>query len=156
MALGVGRLLGIATPVNFNHPYLATTFGDFWTRWHMSLGTFVQRNIYNPLMLFSIRRLGNQNKIILFFCNLIALWIPFIFTGLWHHVSWAFLIWGLAVGLIVAAEKALFELRQVKRFLRAEPFALVKLVRNLVGILYTQVMVAVTLTLAIKSFSAYE
>jgi len=153
IALGVGRLLGIATPVNFRHPYLATTTGEFWTRWHISLGTFVERNIYNPILLFFVRRIDRKNMRLLFVCNLLALWLPFIFTGLWHYASLAFLWWGLLVGLIVAVEKAIYNLKPVKSILRATPIGkATPIFWRLAGMLYTQVTVALTLSIAIKEF----
>lgn len=153
IALGVGRLLGIATPVNFNHPYLATTTGEFWTRWHISLGTFVARNMYNPILLFFVRRISRTNMHLLFVSNLLALWLPFIFTGLWHHASLAFLWWGLLVGLIVALEKALYNLKTVKSFLRAQPLGkATPVLWRIVGMMYTQVTVALTLSIAVKEF----
>ena len=154
IALGVGRLIGIATPVNFNHPYLSTSFGEFWTRWHMSLGAFVARTIYNPIMLFFIRRFGSQNKKSLFVWNIIALWCPFIFIGLWHHISWGFFWWGLVVGFIVAAEKATLELPWVRTLVRSRKSHVAQFSWKIFGIFYTQVMVAATLSLAIKEFTA--
>ncbi len=154
IALGVGRLIGISTPVNFNHPYLSTTFGEFWTRWHMSLGTFVARNIYNPMMLFFIRRFGGQNKKFLFVFNIIALCCPFIFIGLWHHISWGFFWWGLVVGFIVAVEKATLEIAWVRNLIRKRKSRIVHFFWKIIGVFYTQIVVAVTLTLAIKEFTA--
>ena len=153
IALGVGRLIGISTPVNFNHPYLSTSVGEFWTRWHMSLGAFGARTIYNPIMLFFIRRFGSQNKKSLFVCNIIALWCPFIFIGLWHHISWSFFVWGLVVGFVVAAEKATFELLWVKTLVRSRKSRMARFSWKIFGAFYTQITVAATLTLAIKEFT---
>ena len=153
IALGVGRLIGISTPINFNHPYLSTSVGEFWTRWHMSLGAFGARTIYNPIMLFFIRRFGSQNKKSLFVWNIIALWCPFIFIGLWHHISWSFFVWGLVVGFVVAAEKAAFELLWVKTLVRRRKSRMAHFSRKIFGAFYTQITVAATLTLAIKEFT---
>lgn len=152
IALGVGRMIGIATPINFNYPFLATTFGEFWNRWHMSLGAFVSRNIYNPIMLFFIRRFGSDRKNIFFICNLFSLWLPFVFVGLWHHISWGFFWWGLVVGLLVAFEKVILGLPLIKSFTNNKRSRSVRIFWKLIGIIYTQAMVAITLTLAISEF----
>lgn len=152
IALGVGRMIGIATPVNFNYPFLAVTFGEFWTRWHMSLGAFVSRNIYNPIMLFFVRRFGSERKNIFFACNLFSLWLPFVFVGLWHHISWGFFLWGLAVGFLVALEKAIFGLPLIKSLNHNKKSRSVRYFWKLTGVIYTQAMVAVTLTIAISEF----
>ncbi len=48
VAVGVGRLMGVATPENFNRPYLARNIIEFWERWHISLSQFIRRNIFIP------------------------------------------------------------------------------------------------------------
>lgn len=149
IALGVGRLLGIPTPVNFNHPYMAVSFGEFWTRWHMSLGDFVTRNIYNPTLLFLMRRINIRNKRAVFASNLVALWLPFVFIGLWHHISLNFAIWGIVVGIVVASEKAIYTIPAVKTGLQK---ALPQWAKRPLGMVYTHILVAVTLSIAIGDF----
>lgn len=102
IALGIGRLCGIPTPVNFNAPLLATSVTNFWTRWHMSLGAFVLRNIYTPLQLGLTRRLGAVRA---HWVSLLTLLVSFAFVGLWHRLSLPFLLWGLGMGGIMFVEK---------------------------------------------------
>ena len=49
MAIGLALLFGIRLPANFDKPYLATSIGDFWRRWHITLGAFLREYVYIPL-----------------------------------------------------------------------------------------------------------
>src|SRR5262249_12038953 len=51
IAVGVGTLIGVATPENFNHPLIARNTIDFWDRWHMSLSQFIRRNLFIPVQM---------------------------------------------------------------------------------------------------------
>jgi D-alanyl-lipoteichoic acid acyltransferase DltB (MBOAT superfamily) len=90
MATAVALLLGLELPPNFNLPYLATSPADFWRRWHISLSTWLRDYIYLPLgVRFRRRR----------YTNVVMTWI---FAGLWHGVSWLFLLYGLYHGTLLA------------------------------------------------------
>ena len=102
VALGVGRLLAVPTPVNFRAPYRAQSLTEFWTRWHISLGDFVKRNLYFPIQIALVRRYGRAWA---YWTNLLALSLPFVLVGLWHRLTWGFLIWGIAIGCMVTLEK---------------------------------------------------
>lgn len=104
LALGIGRLLGVPTPVNFDRPLLATSLTDFWTRWHMSLGNWVKRNIYFPSQLFLLRRTPEAAA---YWVNTLSLMLGFTFVGLWHRVTWQFLLWGVLFGCLLSIEKVL-------------------------------------------------
>ncbi|MCE9553478.1 MAG: hypothetical protein K8T91_08900 [Planctomycetes bacterium] len=101
IAVGIGGLLGIATPENFNNPFLARNMINFWDRWHISLSLFIRRNVYIPLQLWLVRRAGLDFAL---WCSTIALAVAFTLCGLWHGVTVRFLMWGLwhAVGVIAA------------------------------------------------------
>jgi D-alanyl-lipoteichoic acid acyltransferase DltB (MBOAT superfamily) len=100
IAVGMGGLLGIATPENFNRPYLARNVIDFWERWHISLSQFIRRNVFLPLQLFFVRRSEGSNAL---GAACLAFAISFTLCGLWHNVSVRWLFWGAiqASGLIV-------------------------------------------------------
>jgi D-alanyl-lipoteichoic acid acyltransferase DltB (MBOAT superfamily) len=100
LAVGMGKLLGVATPENFNQPYLARNLIDFWERWHISLSQFIRRNLFIPLQLALMRRSGGRHPL---WCASIAFTVSFVCCGLWHGVGLGFLIWGLlhAGGLVV-------------------------------------------------------
>jgi D-alanyl-lipoteichoic acid acyltransferase DltB (MBOAT superfamily) len=100
IAVGVGKLLGVATPENFNRPYLARNVIDFWERWHISLSQWIRRHIFIPVQLTLMRRTGGRWPLL---TGSVAFAAAFLLCGLWHAVSLRWLIWGglQAVGLII-------------------------------------------------------
>lgn len=102
VALGIGEICGIPTPRNFQVPFAARSVTQFWTRWHISLGNFVRRNIFMPLQLRLMRTTSAQFPII---CLLLSLITAFTFVGLWHGISLRMVLWGLSMGIIMALEK---------------------------------------------------
>ncbi|NNF16824.1 MAG: hypothetical protein HKN70_08745, partial [Gammaproteobacteria bacterium] len=101
IAVGVGRLLGVATPENFNRPYLARNAIDFWNRWHISLAQFVRRNLFIPIQLHLTRRFEGRYPLLI---ASVAFSIAFVLCGLWHGLSINFLLWGAihALALVIA------------------------------------------------------
>jgi D-alanyl-lipoteichoic acid acyltransferase DltB (MBOAT superfamily) len=100
LAVGAGRLLGAATPENFNRPLGARNIIAFWERWHISLSSFVRRKVFIPVQLAAMRRTGGRHALAI---ASLAFAISFVLVGLWHGLSWRFLIWGVlhATALIV-------------------------------------------------------
>ncbi len=100
IAVGVGRLIGIATPENFNKPYLARNMIDFWERWHISLALFIRHNLFIPIQV-RLMRLTQARKPLL--CASLAFTVSFILCGLWHGFNLRFLLWGgmHALGLVI-------------------------------------------------------
>jgi len=92
MAIGLGKIFGFNYKENFNYPYIARSAGEFWRRWHISLGSFFRDYVYIPL--------GGNRKFYL--RNLFIVWF---LTGLWHGASWNFVLWGLYFGLLIALER---------------------------------------------------
>lgn len=94
MAIGLGRLFGFHYEENFRHPYAAQSVGDFYRRWHISLGKFFRDYVYIPLG-------GNrQNQL----RNILIVWL---LTGAWHGASWNFVLWGAYFGFFMVLEKLL-------------------------------------------------
>jgi alginate O-acetyltransferase complex protein AlgI len=102
IARGLGLLYGIPTPINFNAPFLAISITDFWTRWHMSMGQFIRRNLFTPIQLQLVRRVGLKWASA---ASILTMMISFGFVGLWHRISWTWLLWGIAMGGLMAGEK---------------------------------------------------
>lgn len=94
IAVGSARLLGVRLMRNFDRPYLARGFRDFWRRWHVSLGRWFTDYVYVPLG-GSRRGLGRQ---------LLAVFTVFALSGLWHGAEWSFVVWGLFHGTLFAGE----------------------------------------------------
>jgi len=97
MAIGLARWFGFEFPENFNAPYFARDFSDFWRRWHISLSTWIRDYIYIPLG-------GNRISGGRTYANLM---IAMLLGGLWHGASWNFVIWGGLHGLFLSAQRAL-------------------------------------------------
>ena len=85
IAIGAAAILGFKIPLNFNKPFFATSPSDFWTRWHISLSTWVRDYLYYPLVFKNRKSSG---------LVVISLLISMSLMGIWHGASWNFLIWG--------------------------------------------------------------
>jgi alginate O-acetyltransferase complex protein AlgI len=99
IALGLARLLGYQLPQNFNNPYLAASFSEFWRRWHMSLSSWLRDYLYIPLG-------GNRRGALRTYANL---FIVMALGGLWHGAAWKFAAWGAWHGVALMAERAIVE-----------------------------------------------
>jgi alginate O-acetyltransferase complex protein AlgI len=106
MAIGLGKLFGFEYDENFRHPYAAQSVGDFYRRWHISLGKFFRDYVYIPLG-------GNRSNQLR---NIMIVWL---LTGFWHGASWNFVLWGFYFGCFMIIEKLLDKvLKKTPRILR--------------------------------------
>ena len=94
IAMGSARLLGIRLMRNFDRPYLACGFREFWRRWHISLTQWFTDYVYIPL--------GGSRKGL--FRQIAATLLVFCLSGLWHGADWTFLVWGLFHGAVLSLE----------------------------------------------------
>lgn len=91
IAIGAARLLGYRFPENFQSPFRSVTFREFWTRWHITLGTWFRDYVFAPLGSYRKGRLrGNVNLIVTLFL-----------AGLWHGAAWTFVLFGLYIGVMM-------------------------------------------------------
>jgi alginate O-acetyltransferase complex protein AlgI len=97
IAIGVALLMGFVFPQNFNSPYRATSFRDFWRRWHMTLSRFLRDFLYIPLG-------GNRGGKWKTARNLM---ITMVLGGLWHGAAWGFVLWGALHGAGLVIERFL-------------------------------------------------
>jgi alginate O-acetyltransferase complex protein AlgI len=97
IAIGLALLLGFIFPQNFNSPYRATGFRDFWRRWHMTLSRFLRDYLYIPLG-------GSRGSRLFTYRNLM---ITMLLGGLWHGAAWTFVLWGGFHGAMLCTEHAL-------------------------------------------------
>lgn len=96
MAVGLGLMIGIRFIQNFNDPYLSRSVTEFWTRWHISLSTWLRDYVYIPLG-------GNRRGSSRTYANLL---ITMLIGGLWHGANWTFVLWGAVHGGALAVERA--------------------------------------------------
>jgi alginate O-acetyltransferase complex protein AlgI len=94
MAIGLARTFGFRLRENFNQPYLAVGFTDFWQRWHISLSTWIRDYLYIPIG-------GSRTTPARMYFNL---WVCFLASGLWHGANWTFIAWGAYHGIFVSAD----------------------------------------------------
>lgn len=94
-AIGIALMLGIILPDNFKYPYASIGFSDLWTRWHISLSSWLRDYLYFPLG-------GNRHGIIRMY---VALMLTMLLGGLWHGAAWTFIVWGGLHGIYLVFEK---------------------------------------------------
>ena len=104
IAIGTAKLFGIKLMRNFNNPYFATSFADYWKRNHISLTTWFMDYVYYPLI-------GSSDK--LWYWNLCMI-VTFLLSGMWHGAGWTFLLWGLYQGVFIVISMNISKSR--KRF----------------------------------------
>lgn len=90
MATGIGLMLNLDIPQNFNSPYKATDIISFWKRWHMTLTAFLTKYVYYPLG-------GNRKGKCRQYLNIL---LVFIISGIWHGAGLTFIVWGLIHGIL--------------------------------------------------------
>lgn len=97
IARGIAKYMGYHFKMNFNHPYLARSFKDFWSRWHISLSTWFRDYIYIPLG-------GNKRGL---FMTLFLITFTMVLSGLWHGANYTFLAWGALHAVFLISEKVI-------------------------------------------------
>ena len=105
MAIGLGWMVGLRFPDNFDQPYKAPSVIAYWQRWHMSLTRFLVSNIHAPATLAILRRrrrLGlpidaAAQRTVRGFAGMIAAPIlaTMVLVGLWHGAAWPFVAFAL-------------------------------------------------------------
>lgn len=97
MAMGIAGCLGYQLPQNFNYPYLSRSIGEFYRRWHITLGRWFKDYVYIPL---GGSRQGTRRTVF----NLLIVWF---LTAIWHGpaLGWNFLLWGMSLGVFIVIEK---------------------------------------------------
>lgn len=90
IAMGLGLLMGIRLPLNFNSPYKSLDIQEFWRRWHITLGRWLRDYLYIPL--------GGSKR-----GFPATLFTTFLLGGLWHGAGWQFVLWGALHGVYMVA-----------------------------------------------------
>jgi D-alanyl-lipoteichoic acid acyltransferase DltB (MBOAT superfamily) len=95
IAVGTARMLGFDLRLNFDRPYFAGSFREFWKRWHVSLSSWFRDYVYIPLG-------GNRFGGFRMFRNIM---LTMLVGGLWHGAKWTFVFWGFLNGIYLVAER---------------------------------------------------
>ena len=115
IAIGVGRILGFSININFNNPYLAGSFKEFWHRWHITLSKWMRDYVYIPLGGY------NKKRYIFFF---ISIFITFLVSGFWHGITLNFIIWGSVHAFLYLAENFIRKYKSIFTWFQMPHFAL--------------------------------
>lgn len=99
---GVSSLFGIELSSNFNLPFFSRNFTELWTRWHISLSTWLRDYIYYPLSRALLRRDPGGRRLI---TVLVPPLVTLAASGLWHGATLNMLAWGAINGVFVAGER---------------------------------------------------
>lgn len=99
MAVGVSKIFGIDTPMNFNKPFLAKDMKDFWNRWHMSLSHWFRDFVFSRLVFAMFKKKIFKNSLT---TAMVAYIVNMTLMGVWHGLNFSYLLYGLYHGIILA------------------------------------------------------
>lgn len=114
LVIGAAEVFGIKMDENFKQPYFSLSLGEFWRRWHISLGTWMKDYIFYPFSIskpmakfskFAKKKFGKQIGRTLPIC--LANILIFFIVGVWHGANWKYIIYGLYNGIIIAISNLL-------------------------------------------------
>lgn len=101
--IGVARLFGFKLPENFNRPFTSENFIALWSRWHITLSTWLKTYVYMPILVSSMRRFPSRAAES--YLGVFAYFVTFFLVGAWHGQTSEFLFFGVLQGGGVAANK---------------------------------------------------
>jgi alginate O-acetyltransferase complex protein AlgI len=113
IVIGVGWLLGLSLPENFDHPFAARSFLEFWSRWHMTLSSWFKTYLFNPLLKALATRFESAKAAP--YLAVVGFFVTFVVMGVWHGSTPVFLIYGLLLGAGASVNK-LWQVQMSKRF----------------------------------------
>jgi alginate O-acetyltransferase complex protein AlgI len=96
IAIGTGLLFGVESPENFDRPFVATSISQYWRRWHMSLTRWLNDYLFLPLRM-ATRGAGKWGLSFSLIANMVVI-------GVWHRVSWTFVVFGLLHGIFLVVD----------------------------------------------------
>ncbi|WP_261035220.1 D-alanyl-lipoteichoic acid biosynthesis protein DltB [Streptococcus mitis] len=107
MAVGSSNVLGIQTPMNFNKPFLSIDIKDFWTRWHITLSTWLRDFVFSRVLMQVIRKKWFKNRL---HNAAYAYMVNMLVMGFWHGISISYIAYGFYHGVLMSG----FEIYQKK------------------------------------------
>src|SRR6202041_3957488 len=82
IVIAMARLMRVRLPENFDRPFAASSFLDFWNRWHITLSVWLKTYVYNPLLMALMRR--NSSSALEPFLGVFCFFVTFFLVGVWH------------------------------------------------------------------------
>jgi len=103
IVIALARLMRVRLPENFNRPFSASSFLDFWNRWHITLSSWLKTYVYNSLLLGLMRQF--PSPAIESLIGVFSFFVTFFLVGIWHGRTSEFVVFGLLQGGGVAINK---------------------------------------------------
>jgi D-alanyl-lipoteichoic acid acyltransferase DltB (MBOAT superfamily) len=103
IVIALARLMRLRLPENFDRPFSAASFLDFWNRWHITLSTWLKTYVYNALLLTLMRRTSSPT--LQQYLGVLCFFVTFFLVGIWHGRTSEFVIFGVLQGGGVAVNK---------------------------------------------------
>jgi alginate O-acetyltransferase complex protein AlgI len=103
---GISIFFGLELSRNFEQPYLARNFSEFWSGWHISLTTWLRETIFFPLS----RKLARSTTAAgVFISFIVPTIVTMLVSGFWHGATMAMVVWGISHGILLVGERLLYE-----------------------------------------------
>ena len=103
LMIGIARIFRLDLPENFDRPFSATSFLEFWSRWHMTLSNWWKTYVYTPLVKVLMNKFPDPR--VDPFLGVAGFFMTFFLVGVWHGQTSEFLFFGLLQGLGVSFNK---------------------------------------------------
>ena len=103
IVIALARLMRVQLPENFDRPFSASSFLDFWNRWHITLSKWLKTYVYNPLLMALMRRISSSSMEP--FLGVICFFVTFFLIGVWHGRTSEYIVFGILQGGGVAINK---------------------------------------------------
>lgn len=112
IAIGIGYLVGLKLPENFLSPYTKPNITQFWNSWHITLTQWIRSYFFNPFN----RWIRRYKSIPAWTMILIGQFLTMVLIGLWHGITWNFILWGAwhGLGLFIQNRWSDFTKRKIK------------------------------------------
>jgi D-alanyl-lipoteichoic acid acyltransferase DltB (MBOAT superfamily) len=102
IAVGISRMLGFESMKNFDFPYYSRSISEFWSRWHISLSSWLRDYLFLPLAYAVMRRIPGERRLAVkaeTWGYVVGTMLTMLLGGLWHGAGWTFVAWGGLYGL---------------------------------------------------------
>ena len=104
MAVGTSYILGISLPENFKKPFLSVDIKDFWSRWHISLSTWLRDYVYTRFVMTTLKTKRFKNKRT---ASYLGYLMNMLIMGAWHGLTLAYLAYGAYHCVLMVVNEAL-------------------------------------------------